>query len=132
MLVEDTGKLGDFMIIGRRGKRGMQLCRVEESAVGTVEGTAGFRVYGRGGSCYEKGRLEEVLVRANMLELALKSRIIQNLKNEEKMFQPISGRELVCTRKCILPDYVYYFIITRMCGREQMNSLCRMERKGHD
>ena len=55
----------------------------------------------------KKGRLEEVLVKANM-SLALKSRIVQNLKNEGK----ISSRlveELDLYTKMYTPDYVYYF-----------------------
>ena len=55
----------------------------------------------------EKGRLEEVLVRANM-PLALKGKIVQDLKKEGK----VTGRlveELDLYTKVYTPDYVYYF-----------------------
>jgi len=70
----------------------------------------------------KKGRLEEVLVKANM-SLALKSRIVQNLKNEGK----ISSRlveELDLYTKMYTPDYVYYFYYYPYVWQEQMNSLC--------
>lgn len=55
----------------------------------------------------EKGRLEEVLVKANM-PLMLKRMIVQNLEKEGKF----SGRlmeELDLYTKMYTPDYVYYF-----------------------
>ena len=105
------------MIYEGVAREGYNFVVSSESAVGTVEGTAGFRVYGRGGSCDEKRTFGGSLVKANM-SLALKSRIVQNLKNEGK----ISSRlveELDLYTKMYTPDTCIIFIITRMCGRSR-------------
>ena len=76
----------------------------------------------------EKGRLEEVLVRANM-PLALKGKIVQDLKKEGK----VTGRlveELDLYTKVYTPDYVYYFYYYPYVWREQINSLHSDEAKG--
>ena len=70
----------------------------------------------------KKGRLEEVLVKANM-PLALKSRIVQNLKNEGKISSQLV-EELDLYTKMYTPDYVYYFYYSPYVWQEQMNSLC--------
>ena len=76
----------------------------------------------------EKGRLEEVLVKANM-PLMLKRMIVQNLEKEGKF----SGRlmeELDLYTKMYTPDYVYYFYYYPYVWREQINSLDSGEEKG--
>ena len=69
----------------------------------------------------KKGRLEEILVKANM-PLALKKEIVQDLKKEGK----ITGRleeELDLYMKMYTPDYVYYFYYYPYVWQEQINLL---------
>lgn len=66
----------------------------------------------------EKGRLEEVLVKANM-PLMLKRMIVQNLEKEGK-FSGRLRKSWICTRKCIPRITCIIFIITRTCGGNRL------------
>ena len=74
-----AGKRCDFNVSGK-------------STVGAIKEASGFRDYmDVVDRAMEKGRLEEVLVRANM-PLALKGKIVQDLKKEGKGYRQAGGR----------------------------------------
>lgn len=77
----------------------------------------------------EKGRLEEVLVRANM-PLALKGKIVQDLKKRGRL-QAGWWKSWIYTRRCILRIMCIIFIITRTCGGNRLTRYIRMKLKGN-
>ena len=66
----------------------------------------------------EKGRLEEVLVRANM-PLALKGKIVQDLEKRGEGYRQAGGR-VGFIHEGVYSDYVYYFLLlpVRVAGTD--------------
>ncbi len=69
----------------------------------------------------EKGRLEEILVRAN-IPLVIKNEVVQRLIKEKKVSNRLL-EELDLYMKIYTPAYVYYFYYYPYVWREQINSL---------